>query len=475
MKTCPQCGATLKDDALFCAECGAKLEGAGETSKATRTTETPEATEAPETLEASEAPEAAEAPESAAAPADQSNFFEAAKAKAKATASEVASEATQGAKDIKSGKRPNKKALGIAGAAVAVVAVIVAIAIFVMSAGNVPDDVVRQSFQGSSLAQSGAVSSQYTDNSPYEIKEFKVDKQEDYQFSSADERQLVKNWYGTDQMRVVTSSGKIANESFETTFTVESCFTKQNDQWLEVGSPDVVSKTTVPLKGVSSMDQLGNNANVSYSDFSSTFDESNGSFTSTATQKVTYTYWFAADTATDTQTFVFDVSSGWKAQGDATASDQQTNWTLNGKTFEVSANDQQGSSWSYTKSRSGQIVFGETAGGTQNATYTYAWTPTDGASNQHNTYSAVSLEGTASGELVHEFGNGSFTLELNDAEHSVTINCSSSGTSTVAGSGKTQTMKVGITTNATYHTYTGFGASREDKLKDTGLTYNEKA
>lgn len=468
----------MKDDALFCAECGAKLEGAGETSKVAEATEAPEATEASETPEATEAPATATASESEETPASsvtQGNLFETAKAKAKATASEVASEAAHGAKDIKSGKRPNKKALGIAGAAIAVVAVIVAVAIFVMSAGNVPDDVVRQSVQGSHLVQSGAVSSQYTDSTPYELKEFKVDKQEDYQFSSADERQLVKNWYGTDQMRVVTSSGKIANESFETTFTVESCFTKQNDQWLEIGSPEVVSKTTVPLKGVSSMDQLSNNANVSYSDFSSTFDESNGSYASTATQKVTYTYWFAADTATDTQTFVFDASSGWKAQGDATASDQQTNWTLNGKTFEVSANDQQGSSWSYTKSRSGQIVFGETADGMQSATYTYAWTPTDGASNQYNTYSAVSLEGTASGELVHEFGNGSFTLELNDAEHAVTINCNSSGTSTVAGSGKMQTMKVGITTNATYHTYTGFGASREDKLKDTGLTYNEKA
>lgn len=453
---CPECGKQIGEDALFCPECGTALpnnqqprsiedESPVQNCEIATTREVDAETATSET-EVS--------PNNATNENGQSGSANASMPQSGTTQPTPSGETT----GTKAGKviddaidkfksLDKTKKYGILGGGIAVV-VLVAIVAFVMPLfGGVPTDVARQAFAQSSLATNGAVSNNYTNESAYEIKDFKIDKQEDALAGyDSDTRQMAKAWYGTDQLKIVYFSGTIANDSFETNFTGECDFKNVNGTWSKASdySLTIDSKSTKPLKGVDTLGGGQNSSsgsnNASYSDFSSDFNESNGTYTSNATGTVAYTYWFATDTAKVSQSFTFDPSSGWKTSGDAQTTDKNTEWTLKDKTFKWSGDGDHGTVDS-------TITFGEASNGTISASYDFSYTPNGGVSNSFCAFNSVSLKGAASGKATHQFGSDNFTLQLSDTEQSVDITCRNNG---FYSSSSKNTFTVDATTKTPY-------------------------
>lgn len=262
---CPECGKQIEEDALFCPECGTALpnnqqprsiedESPVQNCEIATTREVDAETATSET-EVS--------PNNATNENGQSGSANASMPQSGTTQPTPSGETT----GTKAGKviddaidkfksLDKTKKYGILGGGIAVV-VLVAIVAFVMPLfGGVPTDVARQAFAQSSLATNGAVSNNYTNESAYEIKDFKIDKQEDALAGyDSDTRQMAKAWYGTDQLKIVYFSGTIANDSFETNFTGECDFKNVNGTWSKASdySLTIDSKSTKPLKGVDTL------------------------------------------------------------------------------------------------------------------------------------------------------------------------------------------------------------------------------
>ena len=419
---CPECGKQIEDHALFCPECGAKIA---------RQSQQPAANET--------------------------------------TASETGNTFNSAAGVFNSMSKSGKYGIiggCIVAVALAVIAVIV-ILILPMSA-SVPADTARQAFAQNSFATKGAVSSNYTNPSSYEVKDFKIDGQEDASASSnSNYRQTTKTSFGGNQVKTVYFSGTIANNSFETSFTGQCDFVSTNGSWTQASSSSlkINSTSTKPLKGVDALDQKTESDNISYSDFNSDLRESNGVYSSNATSAITYKYWFANDTAKVSQAFTFDPSSGWKASGEATTTDQNTEWNLRDKTFEYSGNT--GLFMNGTIDSS--ITFGEVNNESASASYVLDYAPSAGMSDSYTTYHSISLKGTATGKPSHEFGTSNFTIQLSDGGQSVDITCESSIFTSYANT--KNAFDVTMDTKTPYATYKG--GSRESYLAISSCAFTE--
>lgn len=473
---CPEYGKQIEEGALFCPECGTKI--AKQAQPQPTDSAPPQEASSPAVSEASTKPTKAatstannaDVTEQPAAEPTQATPAQSARAQQKPEGETAGAKAGKVIDDTMSKFKSldKTKKYGIVGGGIAVV-VLVAIIAFVMPLfGGVPTDVARQAFAQSSLAANGAVSSNYTNASAYEIKDFKIDKQEDALAGyDSDTRQMAKAWYGSDQIKTVSFSGTIANESFETNFTGQCDFKNIGGNWTPASdySLKINSKNTKPLKGVDTLGKQNTSDNVNYSDFSSDFNESNGTYTSNATSTVTYTYWFATDTAKASQSFTFDPSSGWKASGDATTTDQNTEWTLKDKTFKYSGATGVFSSGTIDSS----ITFGEAKDGNMSASYALNYTPTAGQSSTYATYQSASVKGTATGKASHQFGQSDFTIQLSDSGQSVDVTCKNGGYSSSASS--KNTLSVTMDTKAAY--LIRKGASQPDYVRFSSFTFTE--
>lgn len=245
---CKACGAELADDAKFCRSCGAATTSV-----------------------------AAEAPKDEEKPGDMVT--------AQATAANATTNAADGSKQgaasvlssAKAASGKNKKL--VAGIAAGVAVVLVAVIAFVMVSGNVPEDVVKQDLAKSDFVQEGAVDSEFVNDSPYQITEFKITKQVDEKVD-AEAAQFAKAVIGTDTMRRVEITGKIANDNFETSFQGHAYYVKNGSDWGNLGLT-ADSKDTKPLKGVDTVTSKSSysgssNSDAAYSDFASTLEESGG-------------------------------------------------------------------------------------------------------------------------------------------------------------------------------------------------------
>lgn len=421
---CPECGKQIEDHALFCPECGSKIARQSQQPAANGTA-------------------AAEAGNTFASAADAFSSM---------------------------GKTGKYGIIGgcIAAVALAIIAAIV-ILILPMSA-SVPTDTARQAFAQNSFATKGAVSSDYTNPSSYEVKDFKIDGQEDVSASSnLNYRQTTKTSFGGNQVKTVYFSGTIANDSFETSFTGQCDFVNANGNWSQASSSSLKINTTStkPLKGVDTLDQKTESDNISYSNFNSDLKESNGVYSSNATSTITYKYWFANDTAKVSQAFTFDPSSGWKASGDAIATDQSTQWNLKDRTFEYSGNT--GLFMNGTIGSS--ITFGEVSDGNASASYTLDYAAGAGMSDSYTTYHSISLKGAATGKPSHEFGTSNFTIQLSDSDQSVDIACESSFFTSYANA--KNAFNVTMNTKTPYATYKD--GSRESYLAISSCAFTETA
>lgn len=432
---CKACGAELADDAKFCRSCGAATTSV-----------------------------AAEAPKDEEKPGDMVT--------AQATAANATTNAADGSKQgaasvlssAKAASGKNKKL--VAGIAAGVAVVLVAVIAFVMVSGNVPEDVVKQDLAKSDFVQEGAVDSEFVNDSPYQITEFKITKQVDEKVD-AEAAQFAKAVIGTDTMRRVEITGKIANDNFETSFQGHAYYVKNGSDWGNLGLT-ADSKDTKPLKGVDTVTSKSSysgssNSDAAYSDFASTLEESGGSYTSVATQKVKYSYWFADDTATSTTKFTFDQEKGWQRQGNAEFSDMTTEWKLAGKTFSSTFDTSAGK---VTET----VSFAEVTDGSASCTYVAKYDPSR-EDTSYVTYHAANLTGTATGAFQHDFSKETFTIELNDSGNSLTYILGGSGNSSTvsAGQGTVNTVNAQLKTSTVYKSL--FGS--ESLFETSGKTLTE--
>ena len=139
-----------------------------------------------------------------------------------------------------------KKGKGIvAGAIAAVAAIIVAAVVGFNMANNVPEDTVRQALQNSSTVADGIVANDYVTAQPYDLKNLKIDKQEDESTG-----EIGAAITGSNKARHVYFSGSMENDFFKTDFTGEAYYVKQGDTWVSLLGPSITGNTTTPLQGV---------------------------------------------------------------------------------------------------------------------------------------------------------------------------------------------------------------------------------
>lgn len=415
---CEHCGKQLKDGAAFCAECGHKVK--------------------------------------TASPGRPSDSASGKKPAAGASAQPPAPK--------------NRKIAIIAGACAAAVIVIAVIAFAIAGANPISNDQLRNDVNASDFATAGVVPSNYVNESPYEITDFKVD----------DQQKSTENLFGAElECVTATFTGTLSNANFETEFTGEANYVKENGEWVLFADPSITSSTTTPLKGVDFIDTTAESSDsaivYSTSDFASTLDGGEGSYTSTATQKVSYDMWFATDTATSTATFAFSEDEGWQMQGEAQLSDQATEWKLAGKTFEM-----QPSSYGnmFERNSTSTLTFTDSdSADSLSAQWAFTFAAPQ-SSSEYEVLTSLDLGGTATGSPAHEFGEGSFSVTLADAANgNATFECSSDVTFLSSGDATANSLAVNVSTDDVWREWTGTVVYGDGKtrVEISSASFNEQA
>lgn len=363
----------------------------------------------------SEAPETTD--ESAPAIPESSGADDSAASATAATAAGAATAAAAAATATNSFKSLDKKVqYGVLGAVAAIAVIIIAL-VALPGLSGISVEEAKQAFMETELYEKGAVSSKYTNETAYEITDFRIDSQESGTSSmSANELGWAKTWQGADDVKAVTCSGTIANESFETDFRMIVYSGKINGTWVSLGSHKTLAETTTPLKGPDEMyDQYSMRDMATYTDFSSTLDKSNGAYTSTATATISIPFWFGTDTATETQTFTFDPDNGWTTDPqEVQFSNTSTSWTITGKT------------WTGTGYGTGKNTANITLNKIIGESVTASYSISDGNSKGGS--------GTIEGTMEHEFGSTDFAFTLKNSASTLGIK----GTGRDAYSGEDQ-------------------------------------
>lgn len=359
-------------------------------------------------------------------------------------------------------KQGKKRTIALGVSCLCIVVVVVLIAVSLASGGKVSSDLVRKDFEQSSLMQNGVLDQDaYVKPSTYKIKDFKISNEECGEDN------------GTEYCEI-TAVATVENESFSVDVKkIRMAYAKNpSGEWRNIGRyndyDDIVAK---PLKGVDET-VTHNNAGSGLrlvvgkeplepetNDFSSTFEEKDGKYTSTATWNSSLAYWFGNETAKHARTFVFNSSKGWEEQdNNQDVQEAQVLWNLSGRTFEAIDKDSGGDVTS-------TITFGEVKGDEITAEYTIV--RPNGKSNGWGTeYKAINASGTATGKLVHEMGSDTFSVELNDAANKVTFDCQKGDLVTVAGSGEVPSITATISSELINYVANGpFGAHVEKKYK----------
>lgn len=440
---CNYCGKELPDGAKFCRFCGEHLAeedaaGAGtpNTTAAAATSGTP----------------AASAPATQAAPSAAASATQAAPAvtgAAPATASAnpapaVAGAATAATPAPKKKMKTSTKVIIIASiSAVVVIAVLCAL----YNAGSkyiALENMVEDSVCKSSSFYNGFVGDDYTNGSSYTLTKFEITDH------TTVNEPLKLAWYGGQEVEKVNFKGKIKNDSFESEFTGEGYFTWDNDGWKQAGAPVKKTSSTKPVKGIDTFDKTTSSSSSSSSssytgtktvdNFKSELAESNGTYYCEASQDYKIEYWFGTDTASVKQQFRFNPEKGWEKQGDQEISNQKTEYSLAGKSFECITE-------TYSAKDTLTLTFKDSSE-TPSADYTIHHPDTSSANRNTR---PVDLSGTATGQIKHTFGENKFIIELKDESQQVAFRGNSSSAKEVEGVGKLNTMYLSVTTNANYY------------------------
>lgn len=305
--------------------------------------------------------------------------------------------------------------------------------------GGVSDDQVRRDVATSDIVTKGMVRSSFVNETSYELVELKIEKQAEEDINS----------FGIDKARRVEFSGKVRNESIESSFTGHAYYAKQGDSWTCISGAMSDSAQSIPLKGVDSIGTTQSaSGNETITGFDSTLDESSGSYSSFAKQTTSIDKWFATDAIETTQSFTFNSAEGWTQSGDATVASTGTEYKLAGKKFSCTTAP---GAWNNEGDVVYSITFSNVAeDGTVTADYAIDYDPAGAAGTFSGALSSVHETGTASGKMNYSAGDSSFKVELNDASKGVTFSCESATATISAGSGTVNALNVGIKTALKY-------------------------
>ncbi len=435
---CKQCGHKLDDDARFCTACGASADAIAD-----------------ETTDAANQP--SEMPESAMA--TEPMFMESADSSDSTTSFSAMMDET---KARSKSRIPRTVLIAVIALALAVGAAFAAYVIYTAN-DKVSEDQVRGDFEGTSYYINGIMQSAYVDTGEgegsYQWVNFSLDGQED-------EPVTIDNGNTEINARRVDFSGTIENDYFTTEFKGQAYYRKSNGNWVCMEYPGIMvyDKTSTPRKGVDQFSQALP-SDYTLGKFSSTLDEAGDIYTSVASQDRIYDFWFATDTVTYTQTFIFDNEKGWMSQSTIQHDEGTTEWKLAGKTFEHSYTGNAGtveSSLSFTESNDSAIV----------ANYKIDYYPPNEYESNEIYYELHIPEGDAlgqvSGEPEHTIGFNLFSFDLVDSENNVTFICSNS-------INENSTISVRIKTDRLFHQYTSGGGQYllDDTQWYTTLMYRD--
>lgn len=303
MAKCFSCGSDASDDAMYCPHCGAKQTNNHGT-------------------EAADAPSEREEVGSQFQPSPN----------ASSTEGQETSSSSCEFDSAHTGYTPlHRKRLVAVCSIVAVAAIVAAIIFVVMDADKVSNETLRSTLEQSSIVENGVVPQSYVEPTEYKIKNLKITDQKITTAAEAVSSQAYISTGTSDTntpLSTVSYKATIENENFSSDIEGTVQFLKWNDRWVAVTSPSsntLLTYSTKPLKGVSKIDNVGLSLFLTNSsDFEATLNENEGSYFSTASEKVTYEYWFAKDSATVSQNYKFDQKKGWLRVGDPQLSNQET-------------------------------------------------------------------------------------------------------------------------------------------------------
>lgn len=455
MKKCPSCGSEMKENAKFCGVCGVRFSIPTDTEPMEDdAASTSDIVAHDSNSKVATNTDAEPTPMSENETGQHGAVASLAQEDTPAlSAQKVSLSALLGLKTVK---------IGIASIAAIVLACIV---FFLMRPNlSVPEDVVKNALKTETSIMSGIIQSEYVNESEYELTEFSVDSQK-----VEDQKVSGTNASMGFVLGTVTFSGTVKNESFETQFTGTGSFTKMTKAKEAEWTPADITiewTQTKPLKGVDSMGDETEARNTVITDFSSTFEESNGSYTSTAQRKATYAFWFAEDSCTESQTYIFDKNQGWISSGDKQTSNRSTKYLFDGKSFVLS---EESANPSFpAESRSSTVTFAGGDGGSLSASYTFDVKSVDMYSSED--YQPISLSGTLVGVVSHDFGLEEFSLNFTDAKNNVTFAVKGSDEDTTEGAEVPKFM-ADIITKSTWFV-PKYGSS--DTYSADGLTFVQK-
>lgn len=350
-----------------------------------------------------------------------------------ATATTVASPAVAiGVKQWLSVKR-NKFILAVV--ALIVIAGVVGVNVSNYLANQVSSGVLEQAMKDD--YKNGFVGPMFVNDSEYKFTDIRVNSKEKIEKSSSaysDLSSAVKQEVRSIEAELyhVEWYGKASNDSFESEYTAECYFVKEESGFQKIADVNKTWSTTKPKKGIDyfylndgkAAHKAGWCVSNSSENFECDFDESQR--TCTAKQKYTVEYWWGGDTVDLAQKFIFDEESGWEADGDLKSENLVTSFDkLEGMTFATDYIRPTGVMWAST-TQTGSIEFKKCSKDSVTSGYTLAYHPPSDHGNN------IDLNGEANGTLNHDLKYTGFDFEMKSSDGNVVLK----GTSGMGSNGK---------------------------------------
>ena len=420
---CPKCGSKNPENAKFCRSCGTKLT-VDEKQEVVKD-ETPSPASQPASVQKEVATsEVSKTNDVATSTAAQTEID-----KLETPKEQPATEKTAPSKKPAGGGfkewlaiGKNKRKVAILLCAVAVL--FVGVNVYNFFASQVPTSTIEQDLKYK--CKDGFISSDFVNESAYSFTDIhvtsneKLPKPKGAYYDLSDLGNAV-NYSIEKKLDVyhVKWNGKAKNDAFETDYSAEAYYVYKDSKFSNWGKIIVTWSSTKPLKGVEKfyLDEGKVSAEPGYCEstsaenFECDFDASNK--TCTAKQKYIVDYWWGQDTVDLTQSFTFDESEGWKADGDTEIKNFETSYdALTKISFSACSDFWTGILWGINEDEAkyeSVVTFDKDATGIPIMSYDFVFDATQAKMTYQKVYE---FKGRAAGKFKHSLEETGFSFDL---------------------------------------------------------------